>query len=415
MAMALALRAAGHRVSFLAPVQHAPYVADSGLAFTGLPADEAVLHDPDLWHPTRGFGVVWRATRPGMARIVSFVDALPADEQVVLLVHPLALPEADLCRAIRPKLKVAAAYLAPQNLPTVHDPLLVGPWRVPSWVPFAARRALWRWGARTFIDSVALPEANAARAARGLRPMASLLTDLFGLADLSLTLFPEWFAPTQPDWPQPLVRARFPLFDPKPDAALAPELLRFLDGGMAPVAFTHGTGNFQARAYFHDACAAAGRLGLRAILLTPQRDQVPADLPPSVLWQDYVPLRRLLPQVAVLAHHGGIGTTAEALRAGTPQLVVPLAHDQFDNAARVTALGVGASLRADRVNATRLADRLVQLTGNAALTQRCAAVGARFDGGDPMRTVVDRLEALAGEGSHVAEQARATATRNRRQ
>ena len=95
--------------------------------------------------------------------------------------------------------------------------------------------------------------------------------------------------------------------------------------------------------------------------------------------------------------------------------MVPLAHDQFDNAARVTALGVGASLRADRVNATRLADRLVQLTGNAALTQRCAAVGARFDGGDPMRTVVDRLEALAGEGSHVAEQARATATRNRRQ
>jgi rhamnosyltransferase subunit B len=409
MAMALALRAAGHRVSFLAPAQHEPFVRGSGLDFTGLPADEAVLHDPDLWHPTRGFGVVWRATRPGMARIVSFVDALPADERIVLLVHPLALPEADLCRATRPALKVAAAYLAPQNLPTVHDPLLVGPWRVPPWVPFAARRALWRWGARTFIDPVALPDVNAARAARGLRPMASLLSDLFGLADVSLTLFPAWFAPTQPDWPQTLVRTGFPLFDPTPEAALAPALLRFLEAGPAPVVFTHGTGNVQARAYFHAACAAVQQRGLRAILLTPRRDQVPLDLPPAILWQDYVPLRRLLPRVAALVHHGGIGTTAEALRAGTPQLVVPLAHDQFDNAARVEALGVGLGLRAGRVNAARLAAKLMQLTDNAGLTRQCQAVSARFDGSDPMRAVVDRLQALAGEDGGVTGQARATA------
>lgn len=412
MAMALALRRAGHRVSFLGPVQHAPYVADSGLDFTGLPADEAVLHDPDLWHPTRGFGVVWRATRPTMARIVPFVEALPRDEQLVLLVHPLALPEAGLCRVARPGLKVAGAYLAPQNLPTVHDPLLVGPWRVPSWVPFAARRALWRWGARTFIDPVALPEVNAARAARGLPPIDTLLSGLFGLADLSLTLFPAWFAPTQPDWPQPLYRGGFPLFDPKPDAPLSPELLRFLDGGPAPVVFTHGTGNLQAGAYFRHACAAVGRLGLRAVLLTPHRDQVPLDLPPSILRQDYVPLRRLLPRVAALVHHGGIGTTAEALRAGTPQLVVPLAHDQFDNAARVTALGVGAGLHATRLNADRLAKRLMQLTDNAGVASRCRSVSARFEESDPMRGLCARLEALAGEGGRAVEQTRATTPGN---
>jgi rhamnosyltransferase subunit B len=409
MAMALALQARGHRVSFLAPSQHAPFVQDSGLDFTGLPADEAVLHDPDLWHPTRGFGVVWRATRPGMARILPFVEALPPDQRIVLLVHPLALPEADLCKAARPGLTIAAAYLAPQNLPTVYDPLLVGPWRVPRWVPFAARRALWRWGARTFIDPVALPDVNAARAQHGLAPLPSLLTHLFGLADLSLTLFPEWFAPTQPDWPQPLLRAGFPLFDPKPDAPLAPELLRFLDSGPAPVAFTHGTGNTQAVDYFRHACAAVERLGLRAILLTPHAGQVPAQLPPAILRQDYVPLRRLLPQLAALAHHGGIGTTAEALRAGTPQLVVPLAHDQFDNAARVTALGAGLSLHAQRLDTSRLAQALTQLVGNPQMTARCRAVSLRFEDADPMQALCARLEALAGEGGRTAEQARATA------
>jgi rhamnosyltransferase subunit B len=399
MAMALVLRDAGHRISFLAPQQHEPYVRGTGLHFVGLPADPAVLLDPDLWHPTRGFGVVWRATRPAMARIVPFVDALPHDEAVVLLAHPLALPEADLCRAARPGLKVAAAYLAPQNLPTVHDPLMFGPWRVPHWVPPGLRRWLLRRLAARFIDPVALGEVNAARRTRGMPEAKSMLEHLFAVPDLSLTLFPEWFAPTQPDWPKPLYRADFPLFDPHPDAALSPALERFLDDGQgaAPVVFTHGTGNTQSRAYFEHARAAVELLGLRAIFLTPHREQLPAELPPSILWQDYVPLRRLLPRAMVLVHHGGIGTTAEALRAGTPQLVVPLAHDQFDNAARVAALGVAFRARAPRLNGVRLARALQQLLGDRELVPHCRKISRRFALGQGLQGLRLRLEALAGQ------------------
>jgi UDP:flavonoid glycosyltransferase YjiC (YdhE family) len=85
------------------------------------------------------------------------------------------------------------------------------------------------------------------------------------------------------------------------------------------------------------------------------------------------------PILPLLAHHGGIGTTAEALRAGTPQLIVPLAHDQFDNAARVTALGAGASLPASRLDAGRLERALAQVLG----LPRGAASG-RFGAGDAM-------------------------------
>jgi rhamnosyltransferase subunit B len=396
MAMALALRERGHRVSFLAPEQHAPYVADSRLPFVGLPADPAVLADPDLWHPTRGFGVVWRATRPAMAKILPVVDALPQDEPVLLLVHPLALPEADLCRAKRPGLKVAAAYLAPQNLPTVHDPLMFGPWRVPPWVPLGLRRWLLRRLAAGFIDPVALKDVNAARRARGMPPVPGMLEHLFKVPDLSITLFPEWFAPTQPDWPQPLYRADFPLFDPKPDAALSPELDAFLEQqGGKPLAFTHGTGNTQASAYFEHAARAVQLLGRRAIFLTPHREQLPPGLPPSILWQDYVPLRRLLPHLALLAHHGGIGTTAECLRAGTPQLVLPLAHDQFDNAARVNALGVGASLPASRLDAARLRQALQGMLADASLARRGRDVARRFAPGQALQDLCATLDTLA--------------------
>ena len=119
--LGLALRKAGHRVSFLGPDQHGPYVLDAGLPFHGLPADEAVLDHPDLWHPTRGFGVVWKATRPAMALVPGFMAALPPDEACTMVVHPLALPEADLCRAARPGLRAGPC----QGGGALHDLLAV--------------------------------------------------------------------------------------------------------------------------------------------------------------------------------------------------------------------------------------------------------------------------------------------------
>jgi rhamnosyltransferase subunit B len=396
MRIALALRDAGHRISFLGPVQHEPFVRAAGLPFHGLPADPAVLDHPDLWHPTRGFGVVWEATRPAMAAVPAFMAALPREENCTMLVHPLALPEAELCRAARPGLRIAAAFLAPSNLPTVHDPLMLGPWRVPRWVPHAVRRRLWRLLAARLVDPIALPDVNAARAEAGLAPMSSLVDAIAAIADLSIALFPDWFAPTQPDWPRPLVRCGFPLFDPDPQAAISSELRQFLGQGGRPLVFTPGTGNRQARAYFRHAIEAARLLGERAILLTPHRDQLPPELPRHVLWQEYVPLRTLLPQVALLVHHGGIGTTAEALHAGTPQLVVPLAHDQFDNGARVEALGVGVSLPATRLSTRRLVKRLEGLLDDQGLAGRCRAVAGNVGRDPEVEEVVQALEVLAG-------------------
>ncbi len=225
--------------------------------------------------------------------------------------------------------------------------------------------------------------------------MRSLLDTIVSIADLSIGLFPHWFAPTPPDWPRPLVRTGFPLFDPAPDAALSPELRSSWGraGGRwcsrpAPATARRG-------AYFEHAIEASRLLGERAVFLTPHRDQLPAELPRHVLWQDYVPLRALLPQVAVLVHHGGIGTTAEALHAGTAQLVVPLAHDQFDNGARVEALGVGLALPATRLNTRRLVAALEALLDDDGLRPRCRAVAAKFAGDGGVEEVVRALEELA--------------------
>ena len=389
--LATSLRGSGFAISFVGPSLHAELVEQAGFAFHGTFADPAVLDDPEVWHPRRGFGIIWRAVRPGMRELGPIVAALPKDEPCVIVAHPLALHEALLSRALRPDIRVVLGYLAPSNIPTIYDPLLLGPYLVPRWVPHGVRRWLWKQVGKRLVDPVVLPDINADRAQAGVPPVTGMFDMLLQGPDLSVTLFPAWFGPPQPDWPQPLQCGDFALFDPQPDAAFSPELQDFLARGTAPLIFTPGTANRQAESYFTHALAATAALGRRAIFLTPHREQIPADLPPIVLWQSYLPLRKLLPHAAALIHHGGIGTTAEALHAGIPQLIVALAYDQFDNAYRVEALGVGLRLDKTRLTGPTLTAQLRKLVSDDKFAMRGKQVKGQFKMNGAWQQMIDAI------------------------
>ncbi len=394
------LIARGHRVTLLGLQAHAVAVAGTGVPFHGLGTEEeyrATLDHPDVWHPRKGFGVLWSGLRERMDTLPDYFATLPADEPVVLLAHPLALIGAALARARRPDLRIVAAWLAPANLRTVHDPMTFGPLRMPRWLPHAWRRWLWRRVDASVIDRVAVPDIDAAHARHGLAPIRHFVDHLQDVADAHLTLFPAWFTPTPPDWPRPLSESVFPLYDPHAVAALPPALAQFLEEGAAPLVLTPGSGNRQARAWLARAVQAAQRLERRAVLLTPHREQVPAALPPGMLWLPYVALRTLLPRCAALVHHGGIGTTAEALRAGVPQVIVPLAYDQFDNAARVEALAAGAMVPGGAAGARprTLAAALRRVLESDAIRAGCARAAARC-AEDATRDLGGQVESLLG-------------------
>jgi rhamnosyltransferase subunit B len=376
------LIARGRRVTLLAPSVHAQAVERAGVPFHGLGTEEeyrAALEHPDVWHPRKGFRVLWEGMRGNVDALPAFVATLPPGEPLAMLAHPLALLGAALARSQRPDLRIAAAWLAPANLRTVHDPMTFGPLPMPRWMPHAWRRWLWRRVDAGMIDPVAVPDINAAHARYGLPPVEHFIDRLQSIADANLTLFPPWFAPTPPDWPRPLAEGVFALYDPHVPATLPDELERFLAAGDAPVVLTPGSGNRQATRWLERALAGTRRLGRRAVVLTPHRAQVPADLGVDALWQPYVALAALLPRAAALVHHGGIGTTAEALRAGVPQVIVPLAYDQFDNAARVCALGVGARASGGTAGAgpRALTRALGRLLDDPAVRAACARVAAR--------------------------------------
>lgn len=382
MRIASALQTLGRKVTFITFSYYENVVLEAGLAFIGIGTDEEffrVLRNPDLWDPKKGFSAIFANYSDGLKQIVEAISSVSCTQvPQVVIAHPFAVPGAVIARERGFVTSVVAAYLAPSNLRTCHDPLTIGATSVPHWVPMSWRRALWRFVEKGWVDPVAIAQINAVRTPLGLSKVHSFLTHITEAPDLSVTLFPSWFAPTVPDWPGPLIEGDFQLFETGAQGGFSDDLTAFLAAGEKLLVFTPGTGNLHARDFFACAVAAVNQLGCRAIFLSKERSQIPTHLPESILWQSYVPLSVLLRHAAVLVHHGGIGTTAEALRSGIPQLVAPFAWDQFDNGARIASLGVGMVIPARRWRPRKLARSLQHLYTSETVRAQCALLASRF-------------------------------------
>jgi UDP:flavonoid glycosyltransferase YjiC (YdhE family) len=169
----------------------------------------------------------------------------------------------------------------------------------------------------------------------------------------------------------------------------------FCEEGPPPIAFTHGTGMTHAAGFFRAAVAACDALGARGLLLTKYPNVIPRRLPLGVRHCVYAPFRQLLPLCRAVVHHGGVGTTAAALEAGCPQLVLPLAWDQPDNAARVADLGAGLALGSRRRSSKHMSHALAQLMA-AEIGDRCRAISGRAGGQDGLDIAAEWLEEFSG-------------------
>jgi len=169
----------------------------------------------------------------------------------------------------------------------------------------------------------------------------------------------------------------------------------FLDAGPPPLVFTFGTGMRQAKEVFSESVAVCRALERRGVLLTRFPEQLPAPLPDDVCHFNFLPFSFVLPRAAALIHHGGIGTLSQALAAGIPQLVVPFAYDQPDNADRLEQLGVGRTLPPEAYRADTAATALRELLDSPAVSARCQALAQRLRAAQPLAEAVGALEKLA--------------------
>jgi UDP:flavonoid glycosyltransferase YjiC (YdhE family) len=103
--------------------------------------------------------------------------------------------------------------------------------------------------------------------------------------------------------------------------------------------------------------------------------------------------------MAAVVHHGGAGTTAAGLRAGTPTVVVPYYLDQSFWGRRVRDLGVGPDpVPRNRLTVERLAAALLAAAGDTPLRSRAADLGARIRAENGIARAVEVLERIGAEG-----------------
>ncbi|WP_061538589.1 glycosyltransferase [Collimonas fungivorans] len=244
----------------------------------------------------------------------------------------------------------------------------------------------------------------------GLPILGVYLTPEIFRADHSsckLGLFPPWFAQAGESDPEAMLMTGFVPVDGQPgNPDTLARLQDFLRQGPAPVTFTFGTAMKQGESLFAAARDACRQLNCRAIFLSRFEEQIPQDLDEDqFLHIDYMPLRILLPLTSALVFHGGVGTCAQALIAGCPQVVVPMAHDQMANADRVVALGVGAAVLGDDRDGPKLAIIMRKAMNDAAILDVCKRYSSVAREADGLRTAIARIESCFAEvANHVVVQ-----------
>ncbi len=379
--LGLTLQTRGHHVTLAVSAAFSDLVRRAGLvAVEHSSADEfhRLANHPDLWHPLRGTKLVFQQGALAIANrlydlTVDFLRAAPG----VVVTHALGLGARAV--ADRYDISLATVQLAPAVFFSSHAPPKLPGLFMPAWLPRPAKKLLWRTLNRLVGRPMIERPLNDWRRSIALPPVQNVLGDWWHSPQLVLALFPDWFAAPQSDWPPQVRLTGFPLYD---EAGLTPmpdPLERFLAAGPPPVAFTPGSAMRSGADFFAHSADACQIAGLRGVLLTRHAHQIPPDLPDGVIHVDYAPFGQLLPRCAAVVHHAGIGSTAQGLAAGIPQLLMPMAHDQPDNADRVRRLGAGRSISPRRYRPDRVAAILRDLLDDPAPRARAAACAARID------------------------------------
>jgi UDP:flavonoid glycosyltransferase YjiC (YdhE family) len=232
----------------------------------------------------------------------------------------------------------------------------------------------------------------------GLPRASNPLFDAKHSPNLVLALFSRVLGKEQKDWPPNTLITGFCFYDSDAgNAALPPNLEKFVSTGEPPIVFTLGSAAVLAAGDFYEVSAkAAMRLGLRAVLLigNDPRNRPRLQLPDSICVAEYAPYSALFPRCALIVHQGGVGTTAQCLRAGKPMLIMPYSHDQPDNARRMRRLKVSRTIQKANYKPARVAKKLAAMLEEPEFSVRAHQVAQQVSREDGVKTACDALEAL---------------------
>lgn len=404
VALALELQRRGHTPVMALPEVYRPKIEPLGLAFHPIRPDI----DPTNTLLVEMIYDVKKGTETGLREFLYPVLRQTYDDLLDAATKParadlLLLGELNYAGPIVAEvtgIPWASYVLAPFSFFSAYDPPVLPPYprlaRADRLVPGMGRamRRLARFVTRKWPEPV-----YALRHELGLPRGANPIFDAKHSPHLVLALFSRVLGAEQQDWPANTRITGFCFYDgdAAANAKLPAHLEEFLAAGEPPVVFTLGSAAVLAAGKFYEMSArAAMRLGVRAVLLvgSDRRNLPQQKLPDTICVAEYAPYSALFPRAALIVHQGGVGTTAQCLRAGRPMLIMPYSHDQPDNARRMRRLKVARVIQRSSYTPLRVARRLRSMLAAPRFAQRAQSVALQLQREDGVRAACDALEDL---------------------
>ena len=369
LALGLGLKARGHEIRIVTSERFRGFITGYGLAFAPMNDDLLAILDTDegkaMIEDTRHIGdqirmalSIWKRVGPMQKAILDDGWAATRDEAPDLLIyHPKAYGSPHYAE----KLGIPSVFALP-------IPMMLPTRDLPN-IGFVSPG--WGWFNRftyTLVDMImAIASArmiNSWRSSVGLQKARTLSLSKRpdGCPQPAVVCVSPNVIAQPSDWPDLWKMIGYWFLDTPIGWTPPEDLQTFLDAGDPPVYIGFGsmTGR-QPERLAEIAVEALRRSGKRGILATGWGGLKPGDLPDTIFSVDQVPHDWLFPNMAAIVHHGGAGTTAAALRSGTPSVIVPFFGDQPFWGKTIHNLGVGTRpIPQKRLTAENLSEALIQ-------------------------------------------------------
>jgi UDP:flavonoid glycosyltransferase YjiC (YdhE family) len=389
----------GYRATIATSRNHQPRVLEAGLGFRHMrpdPQNTPAFH-AQFMHPRTGGEFVYRHHLAPAIRN-SYSDLLEATEDADVLVSQSLMALAAPLVAAKTGIPWISTVLQPMSFFSVHER--------PNYLPYPVLP--WLCGRYANVHEQVFKYVKE-YTAEWVRPVTELKQSLDlpssfhpmyegqHSSQCVLALFSPLFGGPQPDWPEAAIQTGIAQYTPAVMTGLPAGLEAFLAQNELPLAvFTLSTAaSNDAGDFYLSGLSAAGKAGMRALLVTSglsASSPLPDPLPPWAYRIDYVAFAKVFQHADVIVHAGGIGTAFLALQSGTPQILVPHAHDQLDNALRLVKLGVGIVIPKKQADQRALGNALRAVVCNAGMREKAATVAEQACRENGVARACDEIE-----------------------
>jgi rhamnosyltransferase subunit B len=395
IALGLGLRDRGYEIVFATTKNYQTIIESLGFEFHSLRPDHLAVDDQKMI-------ALMMDLNKGTERVIrdyllanlraTYTDLIDSARNADLIVsHEIVYATPLVAEVLRKKWVVC--MLGPGSFFSAYDPFVLPPYptlaklralgpKVNRWVMNFARFVTRNWG----------EPVNQLRRELGLLPVGNPIIDDKFSPYLVLALFSSMLGSLQPDWAANTIVTGFLFYDGNHQRAITPELKQFLENNEPPIVFTLGSAAVFAPDNFYEESVKAAKMLDRPAVLLIGNNPPPDNLAENIIAIDYAPYSQIFPHACAIVHQGGIGTTAQALRAGRPTLIMPYSHDQPDNAARVERLGTSRTLPRKKYSASRIAKELSELLNNSQYAEKAATISSLVQAENGVNLTCDAIE-----------------------